>query len=181
MITVQHNFLSSSMFRHLTVVLISSVIQFWHSLLQWKSHHSAVRHEILFLQKWKYFFMQCFQFSLPSERAMIFGMFPFLGLLRFVLLLRAIFRGKWVWGNGGMTWQRIAEVLGGKPTILPPSPPQIPHVLTRKWTRSSVVRGRRLTAWAMTQTTAPKLCVFNSSYLRGKVIGNRIFSTSSYV
>jgi hypothetical protein len=32
---------------------------------------------------------------------------------------------------------------------VPLCPPQIPHGLTREWTRASAVGGRRLTAWAM--------------------------------
>jgi hypothetical protein len=46
-------------------------------------------------------------------------------------------------------WQGKTEVLGEKPVPLPLCPPQIPHGLTRDRTRSSAVRGRRLTAWAM--------------------------------
>ena len=103
MIRVQHDVLLSSLCRRLTIAHCSSVIQFCHSLLQCKSHDSAVRREVLLHQNGKYFFMQCFPFSLPSEKAMIFGMFPFPGLLRFVLLLRAIFRCKWAWSICGMT------------------------------------------------------------------------------
>jgi hypothetical protein len=46
-------------------------------------------------------------------------------------------------------WQGKTEVLGKKPVPVPLCPPQIPHGLTRDWTRASAVRGRRLTAWAM--------------------------------
>jgi hypothetical protein len=47
-------------------------------------------------------------------------------------------------------WQGKTEVLGEKPVLLPLCPPQISHGLTWDRTRASAVRGRRLTAWAMT-------------------------------
>jgi hypothetical protein len=46
-------------------------------------------------------------------------------------------------------WQGKTEVLGENPVPVPLCPPQIPHGLNRDRTRASVVRGRRLTAWAM--------------------------------
>jgi hypothetical protein len=46
-------------------------------------------------------------------------------------------------------WQGKTEELGEKPVPVPLRPPQIPHGLTRDWTRASAVGGRRLTAWAM--------------------------------
>jgi hypothetical protein len=46
-------------------------------------------------------------------------------------------------------WQGRTEALGEKPVLVPLCPPQIPHEPTRNRTRVSVVRGRRLTAWAM--------------------------------
>jgi hypothetical protein len=46
-------------------------------------------------------------------------------------------------------WQGKTEVLGEKPVPVPLCPPQIPHGLTRDQTRASVVRGWRLTAWAI--------------------------------
>jgi hypothetical protein len=45
-------------------------------------------------------------------------------------------------------WQGETEVLGEKTVLVPLCPPQIPHGLTRDWTRSSAVRCRLLT-WAM--------------------------------
>jgi hypothetical protein len=48
-------------------------------------------------------------------------------------------------------WQGKTEELGGKPVPVPLCPPQIPHGLTQARTRASVVRGRRLTAWAMSR------------------------------
>jgi hypothetical protein len=54
--------------------------------------------------------------------------------------------------DGGMIyWQRKTEELRGKPVPVPLCPPQIPHGLTRARTQASVVRGRRLTTWAMAQ------------------------------
>jgi hypothetical protein len=50
-------------------------------------------------------------------------------------------------------WQGKTEVLGEKPVPVPLCPPQFPHGLTRHRTRASAVRGRRLTAWAMTRPT----------------------------
>jgi hypothetical protein len=46
-------------------------------------------------------------------------------------------------------WQGKTEELGEKPVPVPLCPPQIPHGLTRERTRTSAVRGRRLTTWAM--------------------------------
>jgi hypothetical protein len=46
-------------------------------------------------------------------------------------------------------WQGKTEVLGEKSVPVPLCPPQIPHGLTRDWTRDSAAGGRRLTAWAM--------------------------------
>jgi hypothetical protein len=43
-------------------------------------------------------------------------------------------------------WQGKPEVLGEKPFPVPLGPPQIPHGLTRDRTRTSAVRGPRLTA-----------------------------------
>ena len=48
-------------------------------------------------------------------------------------------------------WQGKTEVLGEKPVLLPLCPSQIPHGPTRDRTRTSAVRGRRLTASAMAQ------------------------------
>ena len=48
-----------------------------------------------------------------------------------------------------LNWQGKTEVLGEKPVPVPLCPPQIPHGLIWDRTRSSAVRGRRLTAWAM--------------------------------
>jgi hypothetical protein len=50
-------------------------------------------------------------------------------------------------------WQGKTEVLGEKPVPAPLCPPQIPHGLTRDWTRASAVIGRLLTAWAMARPT----------------------------
>jgi len=46
-------------------------------------------------------------------------------------------------------WQGKPEELGEKPVPVPICPLQIPHGLTRAWTRDSAVKGRRLTTWAM--------------------------------
>jgi hypothetical protein len=51
------------------------------------------------------------------------------------------------WWNDILTGK--TEELGEKPVPVPLCPPQIPHELTRARTRSSAVRGRRLTAWAI--------------------------------
>jgi hypothetical protein len=51
-------------------------------------------------------------------------------------------------------WQGKTEALGEKPVPVPHCPPQIPHGLTRYRTRTSAVGGRRLTAWAMAQSSA---------------------------
>jgi hypothetical protein len=59
--------------------------------------------------------------------------------------------------NGAMVewnWQGKTEVLGEKPVPVPLCPLQIPHGLTRNWSRASVVRGRQLTTWAMAQPWA---------------------------
>jgi hypothetical protein len=49
----------------------------------------------------------------------------------------------------GCYWQVKTEEFGEKPIPVPLCPPQIPHRLTRARTRTSTVRGRWLTAWAM--------------------------------
>jgi hypothetical protein len=54
-----------------------------------------------------------------------------------------------VWSIGGMTLTGKTEVLGEKRVTVPLGPSQISHELTWDRTRTSVVRGRRLTAWAM--------------------------------
>jgi hypothetical protein len=53
-------------------------------------------------------------------------------------------------------WQGKTEQLGENPVPVPLCPPQIPHGLTRARTQASVVRGSRLTTWAMAR---PKSCV----------------------
>jgi hypothetical protein len=56
----------------------------------------------------------------------------------------------WVWiATVEWYWQGKTEELGEKPVPVPLCPPQIPHGLTRARIRSSAVRGRRLTTWAM--------------------------------
>jgi hypothetical protein len=56
----------------------------------------------------------------------------------------------WVWkATVEWYWLRKAGQLGEKPVPVSLCPPQIPQRLTRAQTRASVVRGRRLTAWAM--------------------------------
>jgi hypothetical protein len=47
--------------------------------------------------------------------------------------------------------QGKTAVLREKPVPVPLCPPQIPYGLTRERTRASAVRGRRLTAWAMSR------------------------------
>jgi hypothetical protein len=67
--------------------------------------------------------------------------------------------------DGGMIyWQGKTEELGDKPVPVPLCSPQIPHGLTRAWTRASAVRGRRLTTWAMAW---PLLC---------SLLGNRFLA-----
>ena len=103
MIRVQHNlsvvvFLSSFDRRPLSVQSFSFIILYCSvkaTILRLVMKFAPTKVQILC--------MQCFPFSLLSEWEMIFGMFPFLSLFRFVLLLRAIFRCKWAWGIGGMT------------------------------------------------------------------------------
>jgi hypothetical protein len=51
--------------------------------------------------------------------------------------------------DGMIYWQGKTEELGEKPVPVPLCPPQIPHGLTRAWTRASAVRDRRLPTWAM--------------------------------
>jgi hypothetical protein len=52
-----------------------------------------------------------------------------------------------------------------RPVTVPLRPPQIPHKLTREWTRASGVRGRWLTAWAITRP--PTLLIIQSPSGRG--------------
>jgi hypothetical protein len=57
----------------------------------------------------------------------------------------------WVW-RATVEWyilQGKIEELGKKPVPVPLCSPQIPHGLIRVRTRSSAVRGQRLTTWAM--------------------------------
>jgi hypothetical protein len=51
--------------------------------------------------------------------------------------------------HDGMILTGETEELGVKTVQVQLCPPQIPHGLTRAWTRASAVTGRRLTAWAM--------------------------------
>jgi hypothetical protein len=60
-------------------------------------------------------------------------------------------------------WQGKAEVLGEKPVPVSLCPPQIPRAPTRDLTRSSAVRGRRLTAWAIAQPSETPCCTEESS------------------
>jgi hypothetical protein len=56
----------------------------------------------------------------------------------------------WVWrATVEWYWQGKTEELWEKPVPVPLCPPQIPHGLTRAWTRASAARGRRLTTWAI--------------------------------
>jgi hypothetical protein len=56
--------------------------------------------------------------------------------------------------DGGMIyWQGKTEELGEKPVPVPLCPPQIPRGLTQVRTRTSAVRGRWLTTWAMARPT----------------------------
>jgi hypothetical protein len=54
--------------------------------------------------------------------------------------------------------------VGEKPVPVPLCPPQTPHGLTRVRTRASVVRGRRLTAWAMAR---PTVGVYTDIHIKG--------------
>jgi hypothetical protein len=53
----------------------------------------------------------------------------------------------WAWSHVEWYWQGKDEEFGEKPVPVPLRLPQIPHGLTQAWTRSSAVRGRRLTVW----------------------------------
>jgi hypothetical protein len=44
------------------------------------------------------------------------------------------------------------EELGKRPIPVPLCPPQIPHGMTRAWTRVSEIRCRRLTTWAIARS-----------------------------
>jgi hypothetical protein len=70
-------------------------------------------------------------------------------MLTYVSILR-IPQMIWVW-RVMVEWyiDGKTEELWEKPVPVPLCPPQIPHGLTRAWTRASVVRGRRPTTWAM--------------------------------
>jgi hypothetical protein len=58
----------------------------------------------------------------------------------------------WVWrATVEWYWQGKTEELWEKPVPVSLCPPQIPHGLTRVWTRASAVRGQWLTTWAMAQ------------------------------
>jgi hypothetical protein len=68
---------------------------------------------------------------------------PVMKIMRFFLLFH--FYGAPVeW-----KWQGKTEALGEKPVPVPLCPPQISHGPTQNRTRSSTVRGRRLTTWVM--------------------------------
>jgi hypothetical protein len=54
---------------------------------------------------------------------------------------------------------------GQKPVPVPLCPPQIPHGLTRDWTRASAVGGRRLTAWAMARPQFAHITITYYYYL----------------
>jgi hypothetical protein len=59
-----------------------------------------------------------------------------------------------IYGRGEQRWDDIAGEtgqFGEKPVPVPLYPPQIPYGLTRARTRTYALRGRRLTAWAMTR------------------------------
>jgi hypothetical protein len=56
----------------------------------------------------------------------------------------------WVWRTTvEWYWQGKTVELGEKPVPVSLCPPHIPHGLNRARTRASVVRGRRITTWAM--------------------------------
>jgi hypothetical protein len=55
----------------------------------------------------------------------------------------------WIWSSGWMILRGKTEELWEKPVPVPLCPPQIPHGLTLAQNRTSAVRSRRLTAWAM--------------------------------
>jgi len=69
---------------------------------------------------------------------------------RFVLLVRAMCRCRWVWSNGWMilTGEERSNRRKTRPSV-PLCPPQISHGLIRDWTGVSVMTGRRLNAWTM--------------------------------
>jgi hypothetical protein len=72
--------------------------------------------------------------------------------------------------------QGKTELLVEKPVPVPLCPSQIPHGLTRDRTRASVVRGRRLTAWAMARPeTSLQAAVFRheASYVPTGVVSSK--------
>jgi hypothetical protein len=75
-------------------------------------------------------------------------------------------------------WQGKTEELGEKPVPVPLCPPQIPHGLTRPRTRSSAVRGRWLTTWAMARPIHLCHCNLFTSFIRGSF--NNAVSCSQY-
>jgi hypothetical protein len=90
----------------------------------------------------------------------------------------------WVWRTTmGWYWQGKTEELGEKPVPVPLCPPQIPHGLTRAWIRTSVVKVRRLTAWAMARPQIYLLLIYitcqcpvpsTASSIEGSAIFQRI-------
>jgi hypothetical protein len=58
----------------------------------------------------------------------------------------------WVWRvTVEWYWQGKTEDITENPVPVPFCPPQILHELTQAWTQTTMVRGRRLTTWAMAQ------------------------------
>jgi hypothetical protein len=58
--------------------------------------------------------------------------------------------GMWTWkAIVEWYWQGKIEKLEDKPLPVSLLPPKIPYGITRKWTRASAMRGRRLITWAM--------------------------------
>jgi hypothetical protein len=75
-------------------------------------------------------------------------------ITHFVSILR-ISQIIWVWrATVELYWQGKTEELGEKPVPVPLCPPQIPHGLTPVRIRAPLVRGRRLTTWAMARPSS---------------------------
>jgi hypothetical protein len=70
-----------------------------------------------------------------------------------------------------LNWQRKTEVPREKPVPVPLRPPWIPRGLTRDRTRASTVRGRRLTAWAMTRPQKREINEYQIRDIRHNKLG----------
>lgn len=73
--------------------------------------------------------------------------------LLFVLLLRATCRWRWLWSDDMMTLAGRIWITRGKPVPIPHFSPQISQGQMSDRTQVSVLKGRRLTAWAISRST----------------------------